>query len=274
MKRLATVLTVASLGLGLGACASDPEMAAPMAPQPQSAQAPGGQWVVADDYAAEAVAALKSPYLGQPVVLDADRAVDPAGRLCKTPQYWEMSAPADVALGHPLQPQAAHDPAPRRTLSVTCDNAAFATLVEQPDGSWLTRINAWVLKLDKPAAKPMALAAVEPAPTAAPEPMPAPAMEMAKPAPAMDMAKPKQDPRTLVYLASYKTQAQAQSGFKTLAKASPILSKQEPVTHSVDLGKKGKWVRLYGMAADEAERGAICKQLGKRVDECGARNRE
>lgn len=41
-----------------------------------------------------------------------------------------------------------------------------------------------------------------------------------------------------------------------------------------DLGKKGKWYRLYGLAADEAERAAICKQLGKLVDECGSRLRE
>jgi hypothetical protein len=82
------------------------------------------------------------------------------------------------------------------------------------------------------------------------------------------------DKRTVVYLASYKTEAGAQAGWKVLAKASPILAKQKPVTQNVDLGAKGKFVRLYGMAADEAERTAICKQVGKRVDECGARNRE
>lgn len=262
MKRFALALAV----LTLGACASDPETIAPAVPQPQAAQAPGGEWVVAEDFAAESVGTLKSPYLGQPVVLDATRAIDAAGRLCKTPQYWESTAPADTSLGHPVQPQAAHDPAPRRTIAVTCDGAAFAVLVAQPDGSWLTRQNAWVLKLDKPAAKPIAL--VE-APAPAPEPALAP--EMVK---APEQAKAKADPRTLVYLASYKTETQAHAGFKTLAKVSPILAKQQPTTQSVDLGKKGKWVRLYGLAADEAERKTICGQLGKRVDECGARNRE
>ncbi|MGE5516168.1 MAG: hypothetical protein ACM31D_10145 [Bacteroidota bacterium] len=265
MKRFTLALTVATVGLGLGACASDPETLTPATPQPQATQAPGGEWVVVDDYAAESVAALKSPYLGQPVVLDAARAVDAAGRLCKTPQYWESTAPADAALGHPAQPQAAHAPEPRRTIAITCDGAAFATLVAQPDGTWLTRQNAWVLKLDKPAAKPVAL-------TAAPEAAPAPAPEPAAAEPAK--AAPKQDPRTLVYLASYKTEAQALSGFKTLGKASPILAKQQPTTRAVDLGKKGKWVRLYGLAANEAERATLCKQLGKQVDECGARNRE
>lgn len=266
MKRLATTLTVAGLGLALGACASDPEIAAPAAPpQPQAAQAPGGQWVVVADFAAESVGAVTSPYMGQTVTLDADRAVDAAGSLCKTPQYWESNAPAAMSLGQPAQPQAAHDPAARRTIAVTCDGAAFAVLVAQPDGGWLTRQNSWVLKLDKPQAKPISLAETAPAPTPAPAP---------EPAPAPIAAKPKPDARTLVYLASYKTEAQARTGFKTLAKASPILAKQDPTTQSVDLGKKGKWVRLYGLAATEGERTTICKQLGKRVDECGARNRE
>lgn len=263
MKRLATTLTIAGLGLALGACASDPEMAAPAAPQPQAIQAPGGQWAVTADFAAESVGALTSPYVGQTVTLDADRAVDAAGGLCKTPQYWESTAPAAVSLGQPAQPQAAHDPAPRRTIAVTCGGAAFAVLVAQPDGGWLTRQNSWVLKLDKPQPKPVPLA--EAAPAATPEPAPA------HPPVA---APPKQDARTLVYLASYKTEAQARTGFKTLAKASPILAAQQPTTQAVDLGKKGKWVRLYGLAANEGERTTICKQLGKRVDECGARNRE
>lgn len=101
--------------------------------------------------------------------------------------------------------------------------------------------------------------------------MPKEAVAVAPPAPA---AAPAQDKRTIVYLASYKTDATAQKGWKILAKASPVLAKQQPVTRAVDLGAKGKFVRLYGMAADEAERATICKQLGKRVDECGARNRE
>lgn len=85
---------------------------------------------------------------------------------------------------------------------------------------------------------------------------------------------PERDKGTIVYLASYKTEAAAKRGWAVLAKASPILAKQKPITRSVELGRKGTFVRLYGMAADEAGRAAICKQVGKRVDECGARNRE
>ena len=263
MKRLALAFAVASLA----ACATQPETTAP---QPQTAQPPAGPLEVIEDYAAESVGALKSPYLGQPVVLEAERAIDPAGRLCKTPQYWESQTSAEIILNKPPQPQAAHDPAPRTSLSVTCGNAPFLALVSQPDGSWLTRQGAWVLRIAapaKPAAPAMPLPLTEAPP---PVPMPAPAAtETIKvPEPA------KHDPRTLVYLASYKTETQAQAGFKALSKTSPILAKQKPVTQAVDLGKKGKWVRLYGLAADEGQRKAICAQVGKQVDECGARNRE
>lgn len=79
---------------------------------------------------------------------------------------------------------------------------------------------------------------------------------------------------TIVYLASYPTEAKARAGWKTLAKAAPQLRGQDPRVMPVDLGKKGKWVRLYALAADEAERNALCKRLARLVDECGARNRE
>lgn len=271
MKRLA-IMSV----LALGACASEPEVPVLTAQPGVAAEAPGGDWVVAQDYAAGAVGVLTSPYLGQVVTLDQIRVVDAAGRLCKAPVYRESMAPAAGPLGDPAQPQSARDPSPRKVLTVTCDGQPFGVFVQQPDGSWLTRVNAWVLKLEKDLPKLVESKPVEPKPVAIVAQAPAPAtmgmgahhMPQAVPAPA------KPDPRTLVYLASYKTEAAAKTGFKTLAKASPILAKQQPVTQSVDLGKKGHWVRLYGLAADEAERGKICGQLGKRVDECGARNRE
>lgn len=260
MKRLALVLAT----LTLGACAAEPQAVAPArtapaAPQPKVAQAPGGEWQVVEDYAAQSVGLLKSPYLGGKVVLDAARAVDAAGRLCKAPQYLEGAAAPEVALGHPAQPQSARETSPRRTVMVTCDGTPFATLVSQPDGGWLMRQDAWVLKLAK---------AVTPPPQPHAEaPAPAPVADAAKPA-------PKPDPRTLVYLASYPTEARAKTGYKVLTKVSPLLAANAPITQAVDLGKKGKWVRLYGLAASEAERKTICSQLGKHVDECGARNRE
>lgn len=97
---------------------------------------------------------------------------------------------------------------------------------------------------------------------------------LALPAQAADATTEATLKSTLVYLASYPTEAKARAGWKRLAKASPILARQEPLLQPQDLGKKGKWVRVYALAADEAERGTLCRQLGKLVDECGARNRE
>ncbi|MBX9635564.1 MAG: hypothetical protein K2X44_11340, partial [Magnetospirillum sp.] len=161
---------------------------------------------------------------------------------------------------------------------------------------WLTRTNSWVLKLAKQTPKPVIPMAEAPKaetlpPVEAPADKPVPPVSLSMgahhmsqppamapasppPPPPAAVAAPKADPRTLVYLASYKTEKAAKDGFKILAKASPILAKQQPVTQSIDLGKKGTWIRLYGLASDTAERTKICSQLGKRVDECGARNRE
>ncbi|HLO77649.1 MAG TPA: hypothetical protein VK196_14420 [Magnetospirillum sp.] len=254
MKRVAIVLTV----MTLGACASGPAANSGGKPALAVAQAPGGHWAVVDDYAATAAA---SPYVGQPVTLDAGRAVDPAGRQCNAPSYWESRGTAEQALETSLPPRAVRDSAPRNVLTVTCAGQPFMVLVTEPDGSFLTRQNDRVLRVGEPLPLAAPQAVVEATPIFLPTREPV-------------QAKAKPDPRTLVYLASYKSEAHARAGFKTLAKVSPVLARQQPITQSVDLGKKGQWVRLYGMAADEAERKAICGQLGKRVDECGARNRE
>lgn len=274
MTRLAAKFVLSLAMLALAACAAPPEV--PVTTNTRPAAPPGGNWVVVADYAAEAVGSLASPYMGQVVTLDQSRAIDAAGRLCKMPSYSQSEAPAGITLGNPVQPQAALQPRLRKIVTVTCEGQIFSTLVALPDGTWLTRINGWVLALAKePAAKPVADVPV-------PD-MPKPDMTVLQQSLA-DITQPpvsapakmtgNADPRIMVYLASYKTEAAAKSGFAVLAKASPILAKQQPVTQSVDLGKKGRWVRLYGMAADATERSKICGQLGKRVDECGAHNRE
>lgn len=259
MKRL-----VVLSALALAACASEPETMTSSAPPPpplKAASAPGGRWKVVDDYAATSVGVVQSPYRDRAVSLDADWAVDPQGRLCKTPAYTQREAPAATVLGATPQPQAATDPAPRPILSVTCDGKPFADFVGLPDGTWLTRADPWILKLAKITedAPPQPLA---PMAMTAPPPAAAPAPEV------------KTDPRILVYLASYRTEKIAHGGFARLAKTSPLIAKHQPVTQSVDLGRKGRWVRLYVIADDETERGQICKQIARSVDECGARNRE
>ncbi|CAA7626034.1 conserved exported hypothetical protein [Magnetospirillum sp. LM-5] len=248
--------------LFLAACAS--QQSEPMVTK-VAAMPPGGMWEVVGAAAVEpSPTPMASPYLGQKMMLALDAAGDPAGRLCKTPVFQGWDASPATVLG-PTRGEATRSGAVRPVLEVMCDGQSFGSYVSQPDGSLMTRVNNWVLTLNRaapPPAPPPVMLTPEPAPVAAPTPAPAPA-----PAPMLEK-------RTLVYLASYKTEGSAQAGWKVLAKASPILAGQKPSTQSVDLGKKGKWVRLYAMASDEDERAKLCKQLGKLVDECGARNRE
>ena len=254
----------------LGACAGQP---APPMVSKVSATPPGGMWEVVKAAPVQATPdKVASPYLGQKMMLTAELAGDPAGRMCKSPAYqgWDM-APS-MALGGDGKGVGMASDTARPVLGVVCGADNFGTYVPQADGSLATRVNNWRLTLTRVPEPPKPMI-----------PEPAPMKVMAEPAPAsapsMPMPAPKPEPKaldksTLVYLASYKTEEKAQAGWKRLAKASPVLAGQKPKTQAVDLGNKGKWVRLYGMAADEAEREKLCKQLGKLVDECGARNRE
>lgn len=255
--------------LFLAACASQPTE--PMVTK-VAATPPGGMWEVVTAVTAEPqptsmtaqppATPMTAPYLGQKMMLAADAAGDPAGRLCKSPAYQGWDANPATVLG-PSRSEMTRSGALRPVLAVLCDGQSFGSYVSQPDGSLMTRVNNWVLTLNR----------------AAPPPAPPPVVLTPEPPPALVVTSapapvPMPERRTLVYLASYKTEASALVGWKVLAKASPILAGQKASTQPVDLGKKGKWVRLYAMAADEDERAKLCKQLGKLVDECGARNRE
>lgn len=252
MNRIA-VICAAMAGLALSACAADPQPKMSTLAK-RAVTPPGGQWEVTEALAVEPTGSNSAPYKGQKLSLYEKSAGDPAGRSCDTPVYmgWEAS-PASV-LGSGVKGDDV-----RPVMEVTCKGEAFGTYVGMADGSLMTRVNNWVLTLNR-AAPEMAKA---PEPVKMPEPEP---VKMAEPA--------KPDSRTIVYLASYPSEKKAQAGWKVLSKKSPILAKQQPIFNSVDLPKKGKWVRLYGLAADEAERATICKQVGKAVDECGSRLRE
>ncbi|MBR9973228.1 hypothetical protein [Magnetospirillum sulfuroxidans] len=260
-------LCAASTVLALAACASEPQ---PMmtAQVKRAVTPPGGQWEVTDATAIEPAGTDTSPYLGQKMALYEASAGDPAGRSCAKPVYmgWEGSAASVVGTAAPA------GDATSPVMEVTCDGQPFGTYVGLADGSLMTRINTWALTLKRVSAEAM-VKTPEPAPMPMAEPMKSdgPKTEKVMPEPAKAMEPNK---GSIVYLASYKTEKSAHSGWKVLAKKSPILAKQQPVITPVDLGKKGKWIRLYGLAADETERGVICKQLGKLVDECGSRLRE
>lgn len=260
MKRF-TVICAAMASFALSACAADPQpkMAAPIK---RAVTPPGGQWEVAAATAIGPTGSNAAPYVGQRLALYEKSAGDAAGRTCAKPVYMGWDAPAASVVGAAAP---AGDES-RPVMEVTCDGEAFGTYVGLGDGTLMTRVNDWALTLKRVPAEAMTAKPAEMIPPPKVEPAPAPKPEPAKTA---DL-----DKRTVVYLASYRTEKQAQMGWKVLAKKSPILAKQHPILNHVDLPKKGKWVRLYGLATDEAERAAICKQVGKAVDECGSRLRE
>ena len=303
MNRLA-ILCAAMASFSMTACASGPQ-AANSPPAKHVVTPPGGVWEVTEATAIGPTASGQSPYLGQKLALYQASAGDPAGRSCSQPAYmgWQGRA-ADVVgkvtsgdvVGKVTSGDVVGKAAPGDVMTpvmdISCDGQPFGTYVAMADGRLMTRVNDWVLSLrrlpvdamDKPAAPlsmPMPVPVPEPAktepvksetlaPKAAPVAESPHKPEPSKPA-QVNSASAK---RTMVYLASYKNEKTAQSGWQTLAKKSPLLAKQQPVINKVDLGTKGEWFRLYGQAADEAERQTICTQLDKMVDECGSRRRE
>lgn len=289
------VILAAMTGFALSACAADPHPRM-IAPIKRAVTPPGGQWQVAEATAAGAAAAggATAPYLGQRLRLAEKDAGHPSGRTCPQPGYmgWEGSADSVLGIATP------GGDSPRPVMEITCGDEMFGTYVGLADGRLATRVNDWVLILVRAgtdSARPETTKA-EPikAPTAKAEQTKAEPAKSEKPKAEPNTAeKPKAVPtppaatgasamaaagdnRTLVYLASYRTEAQAHAGWRVLARKSPILARQQPIVTSVVLERRNneKWVRLYGLASDESERAAICGQLGKLVDECGSRLRE
>jgi hypothetical protein len=250
----------------LGGCATSP--------QPMDGAAHLGTWIVTDAFASGGVSDAASAPRGQTVPMEAARAGDAAGRVCPSPRYAEDMASLGSVIGA-ASPQGPRLTEPVRVLTVECAGRPFATYAMVGDGVLLTRYGGWVLRLEhgerlaanpapmmaEPAAPPMALAAM-------PAPMPAPAAEPAAAAPA-----PK-TPKTLVYLASYKTEAWARKGWGILAERSATLKASEPVMKSVEIKGKGTFVRLFAGAGDATGGKMICKELGKTIAECGVAGRQ
>ena len=251
--------------LALAACASQPT-----AMTNASASPTGGTWIVTDAFPAGAVTDMASAPRGQMVRLEAGMAGDVAGRACPWPVYRDSSMPLESVLGS----SAGSLPGRSAVLEVDCAGQRFSTYAVMSDGSLLTRHGGWLLRLergDKLAANPAPMLPDAPPMMlipAAPEPDHHP-MAVAEPPPS-----PPATPAMLVYLASYKTEAWAKKGWGILAAQSASLKASEPVTRSVDLKDKGKFVRLFAPAKDVAEGKRICAELGKAISDCGATGRE
>lgn len=251
--------------LALAACASGP------APLQTSLASPlGGTWVVTDAFPAGPVMDSSSAPRGQMVRLDAGMAGDAAGRACPWPGYRDTTMPLGEALG--AADHAGVSSAMVGVLEVHCAGQPFTTYAVMPDGSLMTRYGPWLLRLEhgeKLAANPapMSPEAATPMPLT-PPPAAEPAASPAAVAPAAA------EPATLVYLASYKTEAWAKKGWGILAARSTGLKAATPVTRSVELKGKGTFIRLFASAKDVADGKRICKELGKNIAECGIPGRE
>lgn len=251
-----------ALSILLGACASSEP---PVAATPTGGWAKG-TWIVTDAFASGAVVDPQSAPRGQMIRLDSDMAGDAAGRVCPWPSYAERRASlaSITAAAAPDWPGLSDMVT---VLDVSCAGQPFASYAALADGSMLSRYGGWLLRLEhgeKLAANPAPMS---------PEPMmaPAPAAMAADPPPP---APTVEAPRRLVYLASYKTEAWAKKGWGILAAQSPSLRGLEPVTRSVDLKGKGKFVRLFAAAKDDESGKRLCKELGKTIKECGIKGRE
>lgn len=255
--------TLALCGLAaLGACASEPSM--------EGAGRFKGTWIVTDAFPAGSVTDAASAPKGQNVRLMDDRAGDAAGRLCLGPVYSETPKPSAEVLGVAGRPGL---PDTLPTLTVRCGSGVFASYAAMPDGALLTRYGAWVLRLEpgeRLAANP---APMVPEPAAAPMQVAPPAEPTPPPKTAAEPDKPAA-PAKLVYLASYKTEAWAKKGWGILAARSATLKASQPVMKPVEIKGKGKFIRLFAGAKDEAAAKSVCRELGKTVTECGIAGRE
>ncbi|WP_068437349.1 hypothetical protein [Magnetospirillum sp. XM-1] len=259
-------LTLSALGglALLGGCAASP--------QPMDGSAwQFGTWIVTDAFASGPVADVNSAPRGQSVPMEAARAGDAAGRVCASPRYGRDRAPLASVIGAaaPDWPGMGEKVA---ILQVECAGKPFASYAVMGDGALLTRYGPWVLRLEhgeKLAANPAPMMAEPTAP-----PMDVAALAPAAPPPPAAAPAPAAGPRKLVYLASYKTEDWAKKGWGILAGHSAGLKAAEPVMKTVDLKDKGRFVRLFAAAKDDAAAKAICKELGKAVAECGVAGRE
>ncbi len=263
MRLMAGSWSTAALGLLLAACAQSAPEAVPTdavsPPAVASTAAPGGTWIVTDAFPAGAVIDAASTPRGQRLQMDADNAGDAAGRLCPAPFYRTATAPlgrmlvvgVDAVLDREVP-----------VLEIDCVGRPFARYAALPDGSLLTRHGPWLLRLERGKAL-----AANPAPMMPDSPVPA-----ANAASAVTHDTPPSP--TLVYLASYRTEAGAAKGWSILAAASASLKALHPVTRGVDIHGKGRYVRLFAPAGDAAAAKRICSELGKAIAECGTAGRE
>lgn len=271
--------TAAALVLAAAACAGEEPPPAP--PPPAAVAAPGGMWVVTDAYP------VAASYRDTPVVpglrlrLDADEVTDALGRTCERPS-WRSPGPmtAGEFLGGPARgaefPELAR---PVQVAQAMCGDEAFGSYAQWPDGCLLSRQAGAMLRLERAETVrvPLPVAAM-PVPMAAPVPLTPPASSPpagGPPAAEAPPARPAAEGQPLqpVYLASYGSEKTAEKGWRTLSTRFPALAGLKPLMKPVDLGAKGRFVRLFAQAAP-ADAKTLCGKLRRALPDCGASGRD
>lgn len=261
-----TLLLTAGL-LALTACSTAGDQ-----PNPAFSQNFVGVWAVTNAWAAGGVIGSPAPQ-GQTVAITTASATDPLGRPCSEPTY--SVAPGKVATALGIDAKVADE---GLVLDVTCGGRAFARYVAH-GGALLSVADGWLFELQPAAtvaaARRTTTAIAAPAPAAAPAAQPA-AKPVAAPAkPPAKAAKPAPRPQApageALYLASYRSQDNAAAGWAVLQKQAAGLKALQPVFKEVDLGAKGRFVRLYAAGASAQAQGEICAVLKKLSPDCGAR---
>jgi hypothetical protein len=258
--------------LALAACAAEPadQGMAPVSSRPVSSptaaasSGPWGKWVVTDVFAAGPGDTGAGRLVGQEVALDPAASTEVGGRTCTRPIFRNSVTSEADFLGSPAR--AMEFPALGRTVlvtEITCGGTPFARYGHWRDGSMMTRVGPAVLRLERAAAiklRPVA-APVSVEPVAPPPPVtPVPHQHHANPAPMGERQ---------VYLASYLGDKAARKGWSILTAKSPTLAALQPETVAIDLGAKGKFLRLFAKGADDAQASAVCAELKVVLPGCG-----
>jgi hypothetical protein len=263
-----TRFALAAAALMLAGCASEPPP-----PPVQPATTWHGEWVVTDvlDRGRGSSGVGSATLVGQRLRLDLEEAGDLLGRTCPTPGYRqaEMSEAAFLgAVGRAREYPQLHRPL--AVMEVTCGSQPFGLYAQWRDGSLMGRSGTVTVRLARsgdavvPAPEPPPPAKVAAAPEPKPEPKAEPAAAKAAVAPPAGK---------LVYLASYRDEKHAHKGWAILKAKSPTLAKLQPATKPVDLGKKGKFIRLFAVTKGEDQGRKLCSEFKKQLPDCGAAGR-
>ncbi|MBI2236609.1 MAG: hypothetical protein HYU60_06635 [Magnetospirillum sp.] len=272
----APVLRTAALALALAACASTEPP--PPAPPPAVVKAPGGLWVVTDIFESGRAAGNRplEALIGQRVRLDAAEAGDILGRTCPKPAYRQIEVSEAAFLG--ALARVREYPRLRRPLAVTevvCGGEPFGAYAQWHDGSLLARSGPLVVRLDRAdvAVVPAKAAAAAPLPPIGQGQAPKAGDNKKAPAAAKPTARPEPASTELVFLASYRNEKHAQRGWLLLKAKSPTLAGLTSKTKPVDLGEKGKFVRLFAVARGKDQARTLCGDIKAQVPDCGAAGR-